>query len=90
MNPWQGKLQSPSKLALATGAIITALTVWPVGAEGLRKDKSWDKLSSKGRSLVIGRFEGAFQGPHFSDRKVELVRAQDRKKLLSIHRRRPG
>jgi tetratricopeptide (TPR) repeat protein len=56
----------------ASLGIFVALLAAPVAADDLDQGSSWQKINSKGRSFVFGRFEGRFEGPDFKGRKIEV------------------
>ncbi len=63
-----------------SAAILVILLAAPAKGNSLGQGSSWQKINSKGRSLVFGRFEGRFEGPDFRARKIELRRVDTGKK----------
>ena len=62
-----------AKVVMTCGALIAMATAWPALAQDLKRDRSWDDVASKKRSVVLGRFEGQFSGPQFKGRRIKLI-----------------
>ena len=74
-----------AKVAITCLALIAMAAARPALSQDLKGDRSWNKLVSKGRSVVIGRFEGQFSGPQFKDRRIKLLEVgTDKSQYLDV------
>ncbi len=64
----------------ALAVLIGALLVVPATGDDLEEGMAWEKVTSRGLSLVFGRMEGKFEGPDFKNRKIELRRVENGKR----------
>jgi tetratricopeptide (TPR) repeat protein len=68
------------KSALLPSVLLAFLLAVPVQAQdALERDVSWPEIVARGQSLVVGRFEGQFDGPLFRSRKIRLQPAASEK-----------
>lgn len=67
-------LSTAEKSSLILSLLLACLAVAgpAFSQESLERDLAWSELVARGQSLVIGRFEGQFDGPLFRSRKIRV------------------
>ncbi|HLE20264.1 MAG TPA: tetratricopeptide repeat protein [Vicinamibacteria bacterium] len=62
--------------------VLAAAVTGRASAQDLKDDKSWDKVSSENRSVVLGRFEGQFGGTDFKEIRLKVLDIHNDKTLF--------
>ena len=61
------------RLAVCVLLLLATTGADRASAQDLKKDKSWEKVVSEKKSVVLGRFEGQFLGSEFKDIRIRVL-----------------